>query len=260
MAEQQDEVHDVSRFEGKVVLVTGAASGIGKATATRFATEGASVACLDVNVIGAEATCISIHGGGGQARWYRCDVTDASEVERVVATVVDELGPPNVCCNVAGIGRFARSEEQPVEEFRTIIEVNLVGTFAMSRACLPHLLGNGGCIVNVSSSPGTMGQPYSAAYCSSKGGVTMLTKAMAVEFNRRGVRVNAVAPAGIDTPLTKEFGFVEGTDPQEYLKMFPPTGKMAAPEEVAALIAFLASDEAGYLSGAVVPIDMGVTA
>jgi NAD(P)-dependent dehydrogenase (short-subunit alcohol dehydrogenase family) len=105
-----------------------------------------------------------------------------------------------------------------------------------------------------------MGQPYSAAYCASKGGVTMLTKAMAVEFNRRGVRVNAVAPAGIDTPLTKEFGFVEGSDPKEYLKMFPPTGKMADPSEVAALIAFLASDEAGYLSGAVVPIDMGVTA
>jgi meso-butanediol dehydrogenase/(S,S)-butanediol dehydrogenase/diacetyl reductase len=88
----------------------------------------------------------------------------------------------------------------------------------------------------------------------------MLTKAMAVEFNRRGVRVNAVAPAGIDTPLTKEFAFVEGSEPKEYFKMFPPTGAMAAPEEVATLIAFLASDDAGYLSGAVVPIDMGVTA
>ena len=250
----------MNRFEGKVVIVTGAASGIGKATAMRFAAEGASVACLDVNIIGAEATGIAIHADGGVARWYGCDVTDSSGVDRVVATIAQEMGAPAVCCNVAGIGRFARSEEQPVEEFRTIIEVNLVGTFAMSRACLPHLLENEGCIVNVSSSAGIMGQPYSAAYCSSKGGVTMLTKAMAVEFNKRGVRVNAVAPAGIDTPLTKEFGFVEGSDPKEYLKMFPPTGKMAAPEEVAALIAFLASDEAGYLSGAVVPIDMGVTA
>lgn len=250
----------MQRFEGKVVVVTGAASGIGRATAARFGAEGASVACLDVNVIGAEATGLAIRADGGDARWHRCDVTDASEIELVVAAIADDLGAPDVCCNVAGIGRFARSEDQPVDEFRRIVEVNLVGTFAMSRACLPYLLERHGCIVNVSSSAGTMGQPYSAAYCSSKGGVTMLTKAMAVEFNKRGVRVNAVAPAGIDTPLTKEFGFVEGSDPQEYLKMFPPTGKMAAPEEVAALIAFLASDEAGYLSGAVVPIDMGVTA
>jgi NAD(P)-dependent dehydrogenase (short-subunit alcohol dehydrogenase family) len=250
----------VNRFEGKVVLVTGAASGIGKATAARFGAEGARVACLDVNVIGAEATGIAIRGDGGEARWFRCDVTDAAEVDQVVAAVVDELGPPDVVCNVAGIGRFARSEEQPVDEFRRIIEVNLIGTFAMSRACLPHLLANEGCIVNVSSSAGIFGQPYSAAYCSSKGGVSLLTKAMAVEYNRRGVRVNAVAPAGIDTPIAKDFAFVEGTDVKDYLKMFPPTGKMAAPDEVAAVIAFLASPEAGYLSGAIVPIDMGVTA
>ena len=106
----------------------------------------------------------------------------------------------------------------------------------------------------------TISFPYNAAYCASKGGVTLMTKAMAVEFNRRGVRVNAVAPAGIDTPLTKDFAFVDGTDPREYQKMFPPTGEMAQPEAVADLIAFLASDEASYISGAVVPIDMGVTA
>jgi len=250
----------MARFEGKVVVVTGAASGIGKATAMRFAADGAKVACLDVNEIGAEATAIAIHAEAGYARWFRCDVSDAADVDRAIAEVVADLGPPTACCNVAGIGKFARSEEQPVDEFRRIIDVNLVGTFAVSRACLPHLLANGGSIVNVSSSAGLFGQPYSAAYCASKGGVSLLTRAMAVEYNRRGVRVNAVAPAGIDTPLTKDFGFIEGSDPKEYLKMFPPTGKMAKPEEVAAMITFLASDEAAYVSGAVVPIDMGVTA
>jgi NAD(P)-dependent dehydrogenase (short-subunit alcohol dehydrogenase family) len=165
-----------------------------------------------------------------------------------------------VCCNIAGIGCFARSEEQPVDDFRRIIEVNLVGTFAVSRACLPHLLATGGSIVNISSSAGIFGQPYNAAYCASKGGVSLMTRAMAVEFTRRGVRVNAVAPAGIDTPITKDFGFVEGSDPREYMKMMPPTGTMGSPEMVAGVIAFLASDEASYMTGVIVPIDMGVTA
>jgi NAD(P)-dependent dehydrogenase (short-subunit alcohol dehydrogenase family) len=250
----------VGRFDDRVVVVTGAASGIGRATAVRFAAEGGAVACLDLNAIGAKATARQIHLADGRSRPYGCDVSDPDSVEQAIGRVVDELGPPDVCCNVAGIGKFARSEEEPVDEFERIVRVNLVGTFTVSRACLPHLLARRGCIVNVSSSAGLFGQPYNAAYCASKGGVTLMTKAMAVEFNRRGVRVNAVAPAGIDTPLTKDFAFVEGTDPREYQKMFPPTGEMAQPEAVASLIAFLASDEAGYISGAVVPIDMGVTA
>jgi NAD(P)-dependent dehydrogenase (short-subunit alcohol dehydrogenase family) len=250
----------MGRFDDRVVVITGAASGIGKATALRFARDGATVACLDQNEIGAEATAREIHLASGLSAPFRCDVSDATAVETVIAQVAADLGPPSVCCNVAGIGKFARSEEQPVAEFERIVGVNLVGTFAVSRACLPHLLANRGCIVNVSSSAGLFGQPYNAAYCASKGGVSLMTRAMAVEFARRGVRVNAVAPAGIDTPITKDFAFVEGTDTRDYQKMFPPTGEMAQPEEVATLIAFLASDDAGYISGAVVPIDMGVTA
>jgi NAD(P)-dependent dehydrogenase (short-subunit alcohol dehydrogenase family) len=250
----------VGRFDDRVVVITGAASGIGKATALRFSAGGARVACIDQNEIGAEATAREIHLASGHSAAFHCDVSDASAVDSVIAQVAADLGPPAICCNVAGIGKFARSEEQPVAEFERIVSVNLVGTFAVSRACLPHLLANRGCIVNVSSSAGLFGQPYNAAYCASKGGVALMTRAMAVEFSRRGVRVNAVAPAGIDTPITKDFAFIEGTDIREYQKMFPPTGEMAQPGEVATLIAFLASDDAGYISGAVVPIDMGVTA
>lgn len=249
----------MARFDDRVVVVTGAASGIGQATAVRFGSEGALVACLDVDEAGAAATAKEITGGGGRAQSWRVDVTDADAVDRVIAQVVAELGPPGICCNIAGIGKFARSEEQPVDEFRTIIEVNLVGVFAVSRACLPHLLETGGSIVNISSSAGIFGQPYNAAYCASKGGVSLMTKAMATEYTRRGVRVNAVAPAGIDTPITKDFGFVEGSDLDEYRKMMPPTGEMGTPDMVAASIAFLASDEASYINGVILPIDMGVT-
>ena len=248
------------RFADRVVVVTGAASGIGEATAARFGAEHGVVACLDLNERGARETADAIVAAGGRAHAWSLDVTDAEQVEGVIGAVASVLGRPAVCCNIAGIGRFARSEEQPVDDFRRIIEVNLVGTFAVSRACLPHLLEARGCIVNISSSAGIFGQPYNAAYCASKGGVSLMTRAMAVEYNRRGVRVNAVAPAGIDTPITKDFGFVEGSDVREYMKMMPPTGEMGTPEMVAATIAFLASDEASYITGAIVPIDMGVTA
>lgn len=161
--------------------------------------------------------------------------------------------------NCAGIGRFAHSHEMPVEEWQRIVGVNLTGTFLVCRAALPHLLDGGGSIVNVASNAGLMGQPYSAAYCASKAGVVNLSKALAAEYLTRSVRVNCVAPGGIETPLQESFmQFPEGVSWKEFRKFMSPLGN-STPEEVAGVIAFVASDDARYMVGAVVPVDGGLT-
>jgi len=166
-------------------VVTGSASG-SQGHARRFGDEGATVACLDVNTIGAEAAAVEIHRGAGQARPYRCDVSDAEEVETVIARVAEELGRPR-CAATSLESEVRRSEEEPVEEFEHILRVNLVGTFAVSaRVPAPSPRGRRLHRQRVSSA-GLFGQPYNAAYCASKGGVSLMTRAMAVEFSRRGV-------------------------------------------------------------------------
>jgi len=175
-----------------------------------------------------------------------------------VAAVAKDLGTPSVLVNCAGIGKFANSHEMPFEEWSRIIAVNLTGSFLMAQAVIPYLLKDGGNIVNIASNAGLMGQPYSAAYCASKGGVIQLTRALADEYINRGIRVNAVAPGGIATPLQQAFRLPQDADPKAIRKLISPLGN-AQPEEVAALIAFVASDEARYMTGSIVSIDGGLT-
>ncbi len=250
------------RYAGRVAVVTGAGSGIGRATARRLAAEGAAVACLDVAEDAIEAVAAEIGreaaDAGGRAVALTCDVTDEEAVGIAVARARDALGPVTNLCNIAGIGGFAHTTEQSLSGWDKIIAVNLTGTFLMCRAVLPAMLEDGGAIVNTVSTAGIIGQPYSAAYCASKGGVKLLTKALAVEYMARGVRVNGVAPGGVDTPIIHNFGPPEDADFKLIERLMTPIG-FAYPHEVAGAFAYLGSHEADYINGAILSIDGAIT-
>ena len=245
------------RFEDKIALVTGAASGIGQATALRLAEEGASVACLDVNEEGLAHTVKQIEGLGRAAVAWTCDISSESKVTEAVAAVVERFGGLNVLCNIAGILRADHSHELSLENWTRVLSINLTGTFLMCRAALPHLLEKkGNAIVNTSSTAALGSHPFMAAYAASKGGVLSLTRALSVEYVKRGLRVNAVCPGAIVTPLHGQFKMPEGADP-ELLRGSIPFVKYAMPKHVASTIAFLASDDARFMNGEYVRVDGG---
>jgi NAD(P)-dependent dehydrogenase (short-subunit alcohol dehydrogenase family) len=249
----------MTRFTDHVAVVTGAGSGLGRATAHRFGDEGAAVAAVDLDVDAAEKTVAEIGERGGSARAYQVDVTDPAAVKSTVDSVAADLGRPQVLVNSAGIGGFAHTVDETYERWSAILGVNLTGTFLMCQAALPHMLEGGGAIVNVASNAGLMGQPYSAAYCASKGGVVNLTRALSVEYVKRGVRVNAVAPGGMNTPMIAGFSMPEGVNLKEFARVTSPLG-YAEPEEVAGVIAYIASDDSRYMTGSIVSFDGGITA
>ncbi len=249
----------MTRFEGRVVIVTGAASGIGRATAQRFGAEKGKVVCVDIKLAGAEETAASIRAAGGEAKAVACDVSNPAQVKATVEGAVAEYGRLDVLCNVAGIGGFQRTTEVTFEQWNRFIGVNLTGQFLMCQAAIPHILKTVGAIVNVGSVAGLKSHPYSAAYCASKGGVVLMTKALAVEYGRKGLRINVVCPGGVETPIINDFQLPEGVS-QAALSRISPIGRMGQPPEVAGTIAFLASDDATYINGAAIVVDGGMIA
>jgi NAD(P)-dependent dehydrogenase (short-subunit alcohol dehydrogenase family) len=249
----------MGRFTDKVAIVTGAGSGIGRATATRLASEGATLACLDLNGDAAEETASKLAADGGTARSWRCDVSDEASVDAVVPEVIDAFGGLDVLCNIAGVGRSGHSHELSKADWDLMIGVNLTGTMLMCRAALPTLIERRGVIVNTASSAGLVGQPYTLAYCASKGGVVLLTKALAVEYDHTGLRVNAIAPGMTDTRIINDFPIPEGGDFKKVFSIIPASGP-CTPEEIAGLFAYIASDEARNMTGSIVPLDGGITA
>jgi meso-butanediol dehydrogenase/(S,S)-butanediol dehydrogenase/diacetyl reductase len=243
-----------TRFTGRRALVTGAASGIGRATALRLAAEGAQVVAVDVN---AESLATLAEAAGGTAGSLTTLVGDVSTEEGVVALVttsVDRLGGLDVVVNVAGVLSFSHTHEVTLAEWNRLIAINLTGTFLMCRESLPHLLATRGNIVNLASTAAHAGQPWATAYVASKGGVLALTRSLAVEYAAQGLRVNSISPGAIDTPITGAFHLPEGAD-IKLLGRVTPLGPFGTPEGIAAAIAFVASDEASHMNGADLLID-----
>ncbi len=249
----------MERFSDKVALVTGAASGIGYATALRLASEGARVACVDVQADPLQACAEAIGAAGGQTLVRVCDVTDPDQVADTVAAALEKFGRLDVLCNIAGILRFGHSHETSLEEWNRVLAVNLTGTFLFCRAALPHLVASGGNIVNMASTAAIKAQPWSVAYAASKGGVLAMTYSLAIEYGKQGVRVNAILPASIKTPIMKEFSLPEGANP-DLLQRIMPLNDFADPEACAGSIAYLASDDASHVNGAQLVVDGGMTA
>lgn len=254
-----DDGNGGGRFAGKAALVTGAASGIGRAAAERLAADGARVLCADVNAAGVKETAAAIQTAGGEAVARVCDVADPAACRSAVAAALEAFGRLDVLCNVAGVGISAHATEIGIEQWQRVIAINLSGTFFTCQAAIPHLLETKGNIVNTASAAGLMGIAYTSAYAASKGGVVMLTKALAVEYGRRDLRVNCVCPGGVDTPLAQ--GFLPPEDPDPFLlQRMQLVPRLAEPWEIAAAIAYLASDEARYVNGAAFSIDGGQVA
>jgi len=245
------------RYAGKSAIVTGGGSGIGRAVAERVAAEGGKVAVVDLVADNAAAVAAAI---GGDAIALTCDVSDFAQVETTVAAATEAFGRVDVLFNVAGIGGFDHTHEIDPARFEKIVAVNLTGTFNMCRAVLPQMVERGaGVIVNTASTAGIMGQPWSAAYCASKGGVIQLTKALATEYDPP-LCINAVAPGGVDTPLYTQFIPPDSADWNRLKKMSRDNVPPAAPEKLANAFAFLGSEEASYMTGSIVVVDGGITA
>ncbi|BDZ47477.1 SDR family NAD(P)-dependent oxidoreductase [Naasia aerilata] len=244
------------RFEGRAAIVTGGASGIGEATASRLAQEGAAVAIIDRDRAGADRVVDQIRASGGSALAVETDVSDPTSVDLAIDEVAASIGTPSVVINCAGILHVAPLLETSLDDFDRVLRVNLRSVFIVSTAAARRLVEAGlpGALVNVSSIHAAISEPNASAYTAAKGGIEALTRTMATELAVHGIRVNYVRPGATRTALTEQ---IYTEEVLAALAQRVPLRIPATPEQVAAGICFLASDEAGYCTGTGIDIDGG---
>ncbi|HUI40732.1 MAG TPA: glucose 1-dehydrogenase [Terriglobia bacterium] len=251
---------DAGRLAGCVAIVTGGASGIGRAVAVLFAREGAAVLVADVAETAGAAVAAAIQSRGGQGVFERADVTRLDDCRRLVERAQHEFGALNVVVNSAGVIRRASVLELEEPEWDRVMKVNAKSVFLLSKCAIPVMAAaGGGAIVNVASGWGLAGGPRAAAYCASKGAVVLLTKAMAIDHGPQNIRVNCVCPGDTDTPMLRAEATQLGQDPAPFVAEAArrPLGRVGRPEEIAEAVLFLASDAASFMTGAALVVDGG---
>ena len=251
------------RVQGRVAIVTGAASGIGEASAIRLAEEGATVICADLNGSGAEATALKIIADGGRAMAVEIDISDSAQCDATVSKAVDSYGSIDILVNNAGVNLPSVFHETTNEAIDRTLSVNVKGAMYLTRAALPHMLKNSrGSIVNMSSVNGLVSEPYLSVYSASKGAIVMFTRGIALDYAKSGIRCNAICPGWVDTPINHAHAKMLGGLDHVYktIDSFQPIGRPGTSREIANLVLFLASDEASFMTGSIVSADGGMTA
>lgn len=250
-----------SDFRGRTVLITGAGSGIGRAMAFRFAGLGASVAVVDVNAEAAQQVSDEIGRGGGTTAPWQADVRDADTTDGVFRGIESRFGPVDVLVNNAAIRDLSPCLDLPLAEWSAVLDINLTGAFLYAQAAAKSMRrgGRGGVLLSIASVAGLTALPNRIAYVSSKHALIGLTRALAWELGAYGIRANAIAPGGVETPMAAEV-FRRFPEKAEAIRKSCPAGRLAQAEEIADLAVFLASDRARFINGAILPIDGGFTA
>lgn len=244
------------RFKDRVVAVTGASRGIGREIAIRFGQEGAKVACIATTEANALPTATTIFDEGGTARAYGCDVSDTDQVEATFAKVIEEFGAPEILINNAGLARDGLMMRMKDDDWERVIAVNLKGAFlCIKTASRPMMKARFGRIVNLTSIIGLSGAAGQANYAAAKAGLIGLTKSVAKELGSRGITCNAVAPGFIETDMTAELP----PEMKDSVIKTAPLGRLGTPDDIAGVVLFLASDDAGYMTGQTLVVDGGLT-